>query len=278
MSTRTSQTPTLSAILITRNEAAQIVECLQSVSFADEWIVVDCGSSDGTVELARRWGATVHVHEDWQGFGRQKNRALSYATGDWVLSIDADERVTSELAAQIQNAMADPAAAAGYTMPRLSMYCGQFLRHGGWWPDRVLRLFRRELGRFNDRVVHECIEVRGNVENLESHLIHYSYPTPESVIEKMNAYSSAGAQLMRQRNRRGGVFKAVLHGVWTFLRGYVFRAGFLDGRHGFLAAVSNAENTYYRYVKRWLLEQPQPNVNRVKSPAANGMDRAIAVR
>jgi FkbM family methyltransferase len=245
----------LSVILITRNESAQIVDCLESVWFADEWIVVDCGSSDDTVELARNWGAKVYVHSDWKGFGKQKNRALDYATGDWVLSIDADERVTPELAGQIQKVIEDAAPADGYTMPRLSLYCGKFLRHGGWWPDRVLRLFRRGRGRFSDRLVHECVELHGNVQKLEGHLVHYTYPTSESVIEKMNSYSSAGAESMRERGRRGGVVKAVMHGVWAFVRGYIFRAGFLDGRWGFLAAVSNAENAYYRYVKCWLLER-----------------------
>lgn len=269
---------TLSAILITRNESAQIVECLESVCFADEWIVVDCGSTDDTVDQARGWGAKVYVHPDWHGFGMQKNRALGYATSDWVLSIDADERVTAELAAEIQKTVLDPAAAAGYTMPRLSLYCGQFLRHGGWWPDRVLRLFRRELGRFSDRVVHESVQVRGDIQKLEGHFIHYTYPTPESVIDKINAYSTAGAQAMRQHSRRGGVLQAVLHGAWAFWRGYIFRAGFLDGRYGFLAAVSNAEGTYHRYVKRWLLEQQLSNADLLQPSAGNGMDRPALVR
>jgi glycosyltransferase involved in cell wall biosynthesis len=248
--------PNLSVIVITRNESTQIVDCLDSVRFADEWIVVDCGSRDDTVELARNWGAQVYVHSEWRGFGRQKNLSLGYATGKWVLSIDADERVTGELAAEIQRVILSPAAAAGYTMPRLSSYCGRFLRHGGWWPDRVLRLFRRESGQFTNLVVHESVEVRGSVKKLQGHLIHYTYSTLESVIDKVNAYSSAGAQRMYEQGRSAGVWQAVLHGAWAFCRGYVLRAGFLDGARGLMAAVSNAESTYYRYIKRWLMEQP----------------------
>jgi hypothetical protein len=140
-------------------------------------------------------------------------------------------------------------------MPRLSSYCGQFLRHGGWWPDRVLRLFRRESGRFSDRVVHESVQVGGSVERLRGHLVHYPFPTVESVINKFNSYSTAGAQAMREQDRGAGVLQAVLHGTCAFWRGYVFRAGFLDGRRGLMAAVSSAEHTYYRYIKRWLMEQ-----------------------
>jgi hypothetical protein len=176
-----------------------------------------------------------------------------------VLSLDADERVTPPLASEIQRVIVEGADADGYTMPRLSSYCGHFLRHGDWWPDRVLRLFRRERGRFSDHMVHESVRVDGVVRHLDAHLIHYSYPTAESVLDKMNAYSTAGAISMCQQRVRGGVVRGVLHGMWKFLRGYVFRAGFLDGRYGFLAAVSNAEYTYYRYAKRWLMDQSASN-------------------
>ena len=262
--------PQLSVIVITRNESSQIVGCLNSVRFADEWIVVDCGSNDNTVELARRWGAAVYIHSDWPGFGPQKNRALAYARGQWVLSLDADERVTPELAAEIERVLADPNAADGYTAPRLSAYCGGFLRHGGWWPDRVLRLFRRQAGRFSDRLVHETVHVNGEVKALHAHFVHYTYPTVESVIDKMNAYSTAGALTMLQRNRRAGLLQAVLHGLWSFVRGYFLRAGFLDGTRGFLLAVSNAENVYYRYVKLWLMDQQLANDAKQNESSCHG--------
>src|SRR4051812_11800311 len=139
-------TPRLSVILITHNEAANIAACLESVAFADEWIVVDGGSTDGTADIARAHRATVAVHADWPGFGAQKNRALGLARGEWVFSIDADERVTPELAASIERVIAGGSAQAGFDVSRLSNFCGQWMRHGDWYPDRVLRLFRREAG------------------------------------------------------------------------------------------------------------------------------------
>ncbi|MES2206936.1 MAG: glycosyltransferase family 2 protein [Pseudomonadota bacterium] len=247
--------PKLSVILITKNEASHIVQCLDSVHFADEWIVVDSGSTDATVALAREWGATVYIHEDWLGFGIQKNRALAYATGDWLLSIDADERVPEALAIEIQKIIQDGhQSIAGYTMPRLSSYCGHFMRHGGWWPDRVLRLFKREQSRFSDRQVHEKVEIKGQVGQLTAHLIHYTHPNLEAVLNKMNTYSTAGAAVMQERGRSGGILKACFHGFWAFIRAYIFRAGFLDGAYGFMAAISHAEGTYYRYVKCWLMK------------------------
>src|SRR5580700_4187329 len=153
--------PQLSAIIITRNEAANIGECLDTLAFCDERIVVDCGSDDGTVEIARGKGARVE-HHDWNGFGPQKNFALSLAGGDWVLSLDADERVTPELAAAIAAAMGD-AGTDGFELPRISSFCGRPMRHSGWFPDYVLRLFRRGKGRFDDALVHERVICDGAV-------------------------------------------------------------------------------------------------------------------
>ena len=146
----------LSVIIITKNEAANIAKCLKSVDFADEFIVVDSGSTDGTVELARALGARVEVTSDWPGFGPQKNRAVDLATGDWVLSIDADELVTPELAREIQETLKAPRGDV-YEMPRLSNFCGRDIRHSGWWPDYVVRLFKRGTARFNDAYVHERV-------------------------------------------------------------------------------------------------------------------------
>lgn len=243
----------LSVIVITRNESANIGDCLRSVAFADEWVVVDSGSTDDTLAQARALGARV-VETDWPGFGPQKQRALDLATGDWVLSIDADERVTPELAAEIREAIG-AAGADAYEMPRLSSYCGHFMRHGGWWPDRVLRLFRRGTARFSDHAVHERVLADGAVRRLRHHLVHYSYRDLESVIDKINRYSSAGAQAMTERGRRVTLRAAIGHALWAFARSYVFQRGFLEGRYGFMLAVSNAEVTYYRYAKRLLIQE-----------------------
>ncbi len=241
----------LSVILITKNEAANIRDCLESVSWADEIIVVDSGSSDDTVSLAREMGAKVYEHADWPGFGPQKNRALSYATHDWVLSIDADERATPELRDEIARVLESPQA-DGYEISRLSNFCGRFMLHSGWHPDYVLRLFRRDQGRFSDALVHESVQMSGKKGRLQYSLLHFSYADFEDVIGKLNNYSSAAATMLQQRGKKGGLGTALLHGFWAFFRTYFLRAGFLDGREGVMLAIMNAENSYYRYIKLWL--------------------------
>lgn len=252
--------PSLSVILITHNEAANVGACLASVAFADEWIVVDSGSTDGTVDIARAAGAQVTIATDWPGFGAQKNRALALATGRWVLSIDADERVTPELAASVRRVVAgegegqgEEAGPAGYELSRLSNFCGQWMRHGDWYPDRVLRLFKRDAARFSDDLVHERTIVTGRIARLEGELLHYSMPTLDSAIDKMNRYSSGRAVDKVAAGDRGGLWAALTHGLWAFLRCYMLHRGFLDGRLGFVLAVYVAENTYYRYLKMGLL-------------------------
>jgi glycosyltransferase involved in cell wall biosynthesis len=239
--------PRLSVFLITRNEAANIAACLESVAWADEIVVLD-SSSDETPAICRRYGAKVTTGTEWPGFGPQKNRAMDLATGDWLLSLDADERVTAELRAEIEQVLAAPQAEA-YEMPRLSSYLGQPMRHGGWWPDHVTRLFRRGAARFNDARVHESLQVQGRSGRLRNHLVHHSFRSVEQVLAKMDAYSSYAAAGMAERGRSAGLASAVLHGFFAFLRTYVLRAGFLDGRLGFVLAVSNAEGAYYKYLK-----------------------------
>lgn len=243
----------LSVIIITRNEAANIRACLESVAWADEIIVVDSGSDDDTVDICREFTPHVYVH-DWPGFGAQKNRALGYATADWVLALDADERVTPELQADIETAIHE-GRADGFEIPRLSSFCGRFMRHSGWYPDYVARLFRRGSARFSDDLVHERVLVDGSTAQLDGMLLHYAYDDMEEVLHKVNQYSSAGAQMMQQRGRQATLTGAVLRGLWSFIRTYFLRAGFLDGREGFMLAVSNAEGTYYRYLKLMLLSR-----------------------
>ncbi len=245
----------LSVIIITRNEAADIGACLESVSWADEIIVVDSGSTDDTAAICQALGAQVHVYADWPGFGAQKNRALGYATGDWVLSLDADERVTPELRREIESITAQAGACAAYDIPRLSSYCGRFMRHSGWYPDCVTRLFRRGAARFSDDVVHERPLVEGETGRLKREMLHYAFADAEEVLRKVDQYSTAGAQRMHAQGRRATLAGAVVRGLWSFLRTYVLKLGFLDGREGFLLAVSNAEGTYYRYVKLLLLNR-----------------------
>jgi glycosyltransferase involved in cell wall biosynthesis len=242
--------PRLSAIVITRNEAGKIGACLDSLAFCDERIVVDSGSDDDTVALAQAKGARVETHA-WQGFGAQKNFALSLASGDWVLSLDADEQVTPELAQQIAEAIA-AAQADGYEMPRLSTFCGRPMRHSGWYPDYVLRLFRRDRARFSDDLVHERVICEGPVRRLSAPLTHHPVERLEDALSRMDRYSSAGADMLLKSGRRVSFMTGILRGWWAFVRTYVLRLGFLDGREGFLLAVANAEGTYYRYMKAWL--------------------------
>ncbi|MEP7296404.1 MAG: glycosyltransferase family 2 protein [Burkholderiales bacterium] len=250
-------TPSLSVILITRNEAANIAACLESVAFADEWIVVDSGSTDATCEIARSKGAQVVVAVDWPGFGAQKNRALALARGRWVFSIDADERVSPELAAEIRRVVASESVESGYDLSRLSNFCGQWMRHGDWYPDRVLRLFKREAGRFSNDQVHERLIVDGRTARLRGELLHYSMPTLEDALDKMNRYSAGRAADKVAAGGTGGLASAVSHGLWAFVRCYILHRGFLDGRFGFVLAVYVAEGTYYRYLKMGLMVRPQ---------------------
>lgn len=242
--------PRLSAIVITRDEAGNIAECLDSLAFCDERIVVDCGSRDGTMRIARDKGARVAYHT-WQGFGGQKNYALSLARGDWVLSIDADERVSPSLAAAIQAAL-DEDVVDGYEFPRLSSFCGRPMRRSGWHPDYVLRLFRRGRGRFTDVVVHERVVCDGLVARLSEPLIHHPVLKLEDALSRIDRYSTASAEAIVASGRRVSFMTGIGHGLAAFLRVYVLRAGFLDGPEGFLLAVANAEGSYYRYMKAWL--------------------------
>jgi glycosyltransferase involved in cell wall biosynthesis len=246
---------TLSVVVITKNEADVIGRCLESVAWADESIVLDSASEDGTTDIARRLGAKIETTADWPGFGPQKNRALAFATGDWVLSLDADEWVTPELRAEIERVLAAPHGNAAFKMPRLSSYCGRFMRRSGWWPDHVTRLFQRGAARFSDDLVHERLIVGGTVGTLREPLLHEAIRDLDEALVKMNAYSTASALMQLERGRKTSLAGAVWHGAWTFFRPYVLRAGFLDGREGFMLAVANAEGSYYRYLKLMLLSE-----------------------
>jgi len=252
---RRGGTMSVSVVVITKNEAAAIERCLRSVVWADQVIVLDSGSTDRTIEISQELGAQVSVTADWPGFGPQKNRALAQVTGDWVLSLDADEWVTMELRDEILDAVAHPQGAVAFRIPRLSSFCGRFLRHSGWWPDYVTRLFRRGAARFSDDAVHERVIAEGKTGTLEKPIMHETYVDLDELLQKMNSYSSVAAQEMRHHGKRASLTGAVLRGTWAFLRSYFLRGGFLEGREGFMLAVATAEGTYYRYAKLMLLNK-----------------------
>jgi glycosyltransferase involved in cell wall biosynthesis len=228
----------LSVIIITKNEGAHIGSCLQSVLWADEIIVLDSGSEDNTVEICKKYTDSVFT-TDWPGFGIQKQRALDKAKGDWVLSIDADEIVTAELRMEIEKALQQEQF-NGYDIPRLSSYCGRQIRHGGWRPDYVLRLFRRNAGYFTESVVHERIVVQGEIGQLTSPLLHGAFVSLDEVLHKVNYYSSLGAEMLYQRGVRSSLSKAILKALWTFMRTYFLKLAIMDGPQGLMLSISNA--------------------------------------
>lgn len=247
----------LSVIIAAKNEAHNIVACVESARFADEVIVLDSGSTDGTAELAEQQGARV-LRTDWPGYGPQQVRGIQNARSDWVLSLDADERISDSLRTEILQAIAAPFA-DGYRLPRLSAMCGHFIHHGGWRPDYTLRLVKREKAGFTDHFLHAHMTVDGTRADLKSSIIHYSYRNLDDVLEKLNRYSSGNAKDLYTQGKQASFSKAILHGLWAFIRTYFMRAGFLDGRYGFILAFYNAESTYYKYLKLLALQESQRN-------------------
>jgi glycosyltransferase involved in cell wall biosynthesis len=247
----------LSVVIITKNEAHNIAACLASVSFANEWIVVDSGSTDDTARIAERLGAKVVVTTGWPGFGKQKNRALDLATGDWILSIDADERVTPELAVEIQLAMSAHAADI-FDMPRRTSFCGQWIDHCGWSPDRVVRLFKRGIAEFNENLVHESLVFENKntiVMQFKSPLLHDSYPTPNHYWDKLKTYSEAWAVQKQAEGKTTSIGRAMAAACVAFVRSYIVRLGFLDGALGFVVCQMQAQATFYKYFQLYFLNQ-----------------------
>ena len=245
----------LSVILITKNEGQNLEDCLASVSdIAQEIIIVDSNSNDETLDIAKKYGAIISTPNDWPGFGPQKNRALALASKEWILSLDADERLTKELSCEIETTLSKPEANC-YAIPRSSWYCGRFMKHSGWSPDYVDRLFKKGTATFSNNLVHERLIPQGPVKRLMSPMLHYSFRDFSQVLQKIDRYSTDSAKQAFDKNKRSSPLKAVLHGLWTFIRTYLLKLGFLDGSHGLALAISNAEGSYYRYIKIWLMQQ-----------------------
>lgn len=236
---------TLSVIIICKNEQDMIEACLQSVQFADEIIVLDSGSADQTIEIAKRY--TPYVFEtDWPGFGPQKNRALEKATGDWVLSIDADERVPTPLKDEIRMAIKNSEHDA-FDIRRTSYFLGHKIRFGDWKDKLHICLFKKGTARFSDDIVHECVIAKGRIKKLKYQIDHYPYRTRDDIKRKTDHYAKLGREKRIAKGKKGGWLIASLKASFAFLRTYVFKLGFLDGKAGFLIAKMGARYTYLRY-------------------------------
>lgn len=246
---------TLSVAIITHNEAANLARTLASVQWADQIVVVDAESTDATISIARESGAQIFLHP-WTGFAQQKNFAIAQCTGDWILSLDADEEVSATLAQEIQSLLADNPAAEAYFLPRRNYFLGRPLRYGGYYPDAKLRLFRRGAAAFGERRVHETLLCSGATEYLHGDLLHHAYPTLASYIDHMNRYSTLGAEILCEQHRTSQNLPAFLWNTLlapsaTFLYNYILRLGFLDGREGLLLHLYHSMYVSWKYAKAW---------------------------
>lgn len=244
----------LTVTVITRNEAANLEGALESVKWADEIVVVDSRSSDNTVEIAKRHATRVETH-DWAGYSAQRNYAAEIAANDWILALDADERVPPSLAAEIQHIMQKGPAAPGYRMPRVSFYLGRWIKGTDWYPDYQLRLYNRRVGQFNARRVHESVELsEGKPGTLHNALQHYPYRDISDHVTSIDHYTTLAAEEWFAAGRRTNPLDVVLHPPAAFLRNYVVRRGFLDGTAGFLISVLNSYYVFLKILKLWELQ------------------------
>jgi glycosyltransferase involved in cell wall biosynthesis len=248
----------LSIAIVTLNEEANLRRTLESVKWADEIVVVDSGSTDRTCEIAREYGAKV-VREPWRGYAAQKNFAVEHCTQTWVLSLDADEEVSSGLAQEMRGVLAEPDALDGYWMPRRNLFLGRGLKHGGFYPDPKLRLFRRGLGFVTGRDPHDRIELKGvsqkRIGRFRNPLIHYTYPTLYLYLEHMNRYSTVWNQVEGAKAQSFSINAIVLRPCATFIYNYFIRLGFLDGREGLLLHLYHAGYVSWKYAKAWELSR-----------------------
>ena len=230
----------ISVVIITKNEERHIENAVQSVLFADEVLVLDSGSTDATCSLAGGLGARVE-HQEWLGFGRQKNKAVELASNDWVFVLDADEQITEQLKDEIIETLKNPIS-DGFQIARLNNFFGKDIKTCGLYPDYTIRLFNRKKGAFNELPVHESVQIQGKVSKLKNHMTHMAYETIEEFIAKQNKYSSLNP---KKRN----LFKALFSPWWTFFKLYFIKRGFLDGKHGFIIAVLYSQYTFWKYIK-----------------------------
>jgi glycosyltransferase involved in cell wall biosynthesis len=247
----------VSVTVITRNEAANIAEALASVAWADELIVIDSMSTDDTVAIARQHTERVIVRE-WPGYVSQKNYAASIASHDWILSLDADERVTPALAEEIKSTLDGPPSHAGYHIPRATWHLGRWIRTTDWYPDYQLRFYNRQNAEWTGRYVHEAVTVRGSVGRLRGELHHFAYRDVAEHLETIDRYTTYAAQQMKENGQRSGFLRLVGHPPLAFLRNYLLRGGFRDGVPGFLISAMNAYYVFLKFAKLYEIEHVAP--------------------
>jgi len=230
----------LSVVIISKNEEKFIADAVESALFANEVLVLDSGSTDNTCTIAQEHGAKV-LHQDWLGFGMQKNKAVELASNDWVFVLDSDERITLELQSELLSILKNPIA-SGYYVARLNKFFGKNIRHCGLYPDYSIRLFNKEKGKFNDVTVHESVQMNGDTGKLKNHMIHLAFDTVEEFSNKQKKY----AELSQKKKN---LIKAFISPIWTFVKIYIFRLGFVEGWHGFIIAKVYAKYTFWKYSK-----------------------------
>jgi len=243
----------LAGIIITLNEEQHIERCLASLKFCDEIIIVDSGSSDRTLEIARKITAKIFSHP-WEGYSAQRNFALQLTQCRWVLSIDADEEASSDLAAEIDRVFCLPDKYLAFTVPRKTFHSGRWIKHGGWYPNRLVRLFKKGEGRWVGNELHERWLSPGPVGKLEGHLYHYSFSSITDQVDRNNRYSSLGAVALSKKGERFSLLKLLGKPIFKFIETYVVKLGFLDGRRGFMIAVSAAYSVFLKWAKLWEIQ------------------------
>jgi glycosyltransferase involved in cell wall biosynthesis len=239
----------LSVAIITKNEEENIRQCLQSVAFADQIVIVDSGSTDATLQIAAQFGCEIY-NEAWRGFGPQKQSAIEKCRQPWIMVLDADERIPSDTADVIKKIVTCPdIKESGFSFPRKNYFQGRWIKHAGWWPDRIVRLFCKGAGRMSTAIVHESVEVQDMVGGLDAVIEHYTESRLSKVIQKIDRYSTLGAETAFKEGKSSTAGGAFLRAFFTFIQDYFFRLGILDGMPGLTLAVTDSVNKYFKYAK-----------------------------